>query len=254
MKFIKKFENFQLESLKVKNITHEDVINCIKGGGRVFATIVKDFTGNDPKDALTPVSIDDDGLVTVEWEGKEYEIDLEDIEKIDMPSVNEKREIFLGQRWYTIDNRSDDYLIARTDDYSEDGIQLRDYVLDKLEEYMTYFIDEDFKISISYGFFGKSDTLHLHFESVGRSFNSDDVEYFKTIQKFLIDEEFDVLGYWIGNKNNVEIRKMKKLMDNNEYSSVIEVCYDMTIDKFIYNIQKGSQYHEVRFGYLIPIT
>ena len=73
------------ESVKIKNITDEDVIRAIKGGGKVFATIIKNFPGNNPKDALTPVSIDDDGLVTVEWEGKEYEIELRNIEKIDIP-------------------------------------------------------------------------------------------------------------------------------------------------------------------------
>lgn len=73
------------ESVKIKNITEEDVIKAIKGGGKVFATIIKNFPNNNPKDALTPVSIDDDGLVTIEWEGKEYEVDLEDIEKIDIP-------------------------------------------------------------------------------------------------------------------------------------------------------------------------
>ena len=73
------------ESIKVKNITSEDVIKTIKGGGRVFATIIKDFPNNDPKEPLTPVSIDDDGLVTVEHDGKEYEVDLENIEKIDIP-------------------------------------------------------------------------------------------------------------------------------------------------------------------------
>lgn len=73
------------ESIKVKNITSEDVRKTIKGGGRVFATIIKDFPNNDPKEPLTPVSIDDDGLVTVEYDGKEYEVDLENIEKIDIP-------------------------------------------------------------------------------------------------------------------------------------------------------------------------
>jgi hypothetical protein len=73
------------ESIKVKNITEEDVIKTIKGGGKVFATIIKDFPGNDPKEPLTPVSIDDDGLVTVSYDGKEYEVDIKNIEKIDIP-------------------------------------------------------------------------------------------------------------------------------------------------------------------------
>jgi len=73
------------ESIKIKNITHDDVIKTIKGGGKVFVTIIKNFPNNDPEEALTPISIDDDGLVTVEWEGKEYEVDLDNIEKIDIP-------------------------------------------------------------------------------------------------------------------------------------------------------------------------
>jgi len=88
MKFIKTFENFN-ESVKVKNITEEDVISCIKGGGKVFATIIKNFPKNDPKEPLTPVSIDGDGLVTVQYDGKEYEVDIKNIEKIGIPRLNE---------------------------------------------------------------------------------------------------------------------------------------------------------------------
>jgi len=79
MKHLKLYEDF-----KVKNITEDDVINCIKSGGVLFATIVKNFPKNNPKDPLRPVSIDDDGLITVEWEGKEYEVELRNVDKIDM--------------------------------------------------------------------------------------------------------------------------------------------------------------------------
>jgi hypothetical protein len=80
MKHLKLYEDF-----KVKNITEDDVINCIKSGGVLFATIVKNFPKNNPKDPLRPVSIDDDGLITVEWEGKEYEVELRNVDKIDIP-------------------------------------------------------------------------------------------------------------------------------------------------------------------------
>lgn len=79
---IKKYKTF-LENLKVKNITKEDIIQCIKSNGKVFATIIKNFPENDPELALRPVSIDDDGLVTVDFEGKEYEVELRNIEKCD---------------------------------------------------------------------------------------------------------------------------------------------------------------------------
>ena len=78
MKWIKLFEDF-----KVKNVTVDDVINCIKKSGKIYATIVKDLPDNDPKSPLTPVSIDEDGLITIEYDGKEYEVSLKDVEKIE---------------------------------------------------------------------------------------------------------------------------------------------------------------------------
>ncbi len=78
MKWIKLFEDF-----KVKNITQEDIINCIKKGGVIYATIIKNLPDNDPKEPLKPVSIDEDGLVTIEYGGREYEIDIKDVEKVE---------------------------------------------------------------------------------------------------------------------------------------------------------------------------
>jgi (p)ppGpp synthase/HD superfamily hydrolase len=70
------------ESFKQKNITIEDIIKCIDNGGVIFADIVKDYPDNKPEEPLTPVSIDDDGLVTVDIDSKTYEVDLQDINKI----------------------------------------------------------------------------------------------------------------------------------------------------------------------------
>lgn len=77
-KYIIMFENF-----KVNNITIEDVIECIENGGEVYATIVKSMSKNDPNEPLNPVSVDEDGLVTVEYQGRNYEIDLLDIDRIE---------------------------------------------------------------------------------------------------------------------------------------------------------------------------
>lgn len=78
MKYLKLFEDF-----KVKNITQDDIINCIQNTGNVYATIIKDFPDNDPKEPLKPVSIDDDGLITIDYDGSEYEIDIKDVEKVE---------------------------------------------------------------------------------------------------------------------------------------------------------------------------
>ncbi len=78
MKYVKLFEDF-----KVNNITQEDIINCIKKRGVIYSSIVKKLVRKDPKDPLFPVSIDEDGLITIEYEGNEYEVDLKDVEKIE---------------------------------------------------------------------------------------------------------------------------------------------------------------------------
>jgi len=77
MKYLKFYEFF-----KVKNITIDDIINCIDKNGKIYATIIKDLPDNDPEEPLTPLSIDDDGLITIDYNGKEYEIDIKNVEKI----------------------------------------------------------------------------------------------------------------------------------------------------------------------------
>ena len=83
MRYIKVFEDFKKNNQEGSLITIEDIVKCIKSGGVLYATIIKDFVDNDPKAALKPVNVDDDGEVTVEFEGKEYEVNLRNIESID---------------------------------------------------------------------------------------------------------------------------------------------------------------------------
>lgn len=78
MKWMKLFEDF-----KVNNFTIEDIIKCIKDNGVIYATIVKDLPDNDPKEPLRAVSVDDDGLITIEFDGNEYQVDIKDVEKIE---------------------------------------------------------------------------------------------------------------------------------------------------------------------------
>lgn len=83
MKWIKLFEDFKQNNEEGTLITMDDIINCIKEKGVIYATIIKDYPENDPKEPITPVDIDEDGLVTVEINGKEYYIDLDKVEKIE---------------------------------------------------------------------------------------------------------------------------------------------------------------------------
>ena len=83
MKWIKLFEDFKNNNEEGTLITQDDIIKCIKGRGLIYSTIVHDFPENDPKEGMTPIDIDEDGLITVEVDGKEYNIDLNDVEKIE---------------------------------------------------------------------------------------------------------------------------------------------------------------------------
>jgi hypothetical protein len=84
MKWMKLFEDFKKNNEEGTLITQDDIIKCIKSRGFIYSTIVHDFPENNPKEGMTPVDIDQDGLITVEIDGKQYNIDLNDVEKIEM--------------------------------------------------------------------------------------------------------------------------------------------------------------------------
>jgi hypothetical protein len=83
MKWIKLFEDFKQNNEEGTLITIDDTINCIKKRGVIYSTIVKEYPDNKPKDPITPVDIDKDGLITVDIDNKEYYVDLDDVEKIE---------------------------------------------------------------------------------------------------------------------------------------------------------------------------
>ena len=83
MKWIKLFEDFKQNNEEGTLITIDDIINCIKKRGVIYATIIKEYPGNNPKDSITPIDIDEDGLITVDIDGGEYYVDLDQVEKIE---------------------------------------------------------------------------------------------------------------------------------------------------------------------------
>jgi hypothetical protein len=83
MKHIKLYEDFKVNNQGGTLITLDDIINCIKNDGVIYATIISDFPDNDPEEPLNPLSVDDDGLVTIEYDGRQYEVKLDNIEKIE---------------------------------------------------------------------------------------------------------------------------------------------------------------------------
>lgn len=83
MKWIKLFEDFKNNNEEGTLITQEDIIKCIENRGLLFTTIVHDYPDNNPEMGLSPVDIDEDGLITVDIDGKQYTVDLNDVEKIE---------------------------------------------------------------------------------------------------------------------------------------------------------------------------
>jgi hypothetical protein len=78
MRFLKRFEGF-----KVNNIEHQDIVDAIQNGGRIYAGSIKEFPQADEEEPLIPVSIDNDGLITVLYDNSEYEVCLHNVTKID---------------------------------------------------------------------------------------------------------------------------------------------------------------------------
>jgi hypothetical protein len=50
---------------------------------RLYASTIKNFAEADPNKALIPVSIDNEGLITVLYDNEEHEVHLHNVDKID---------------------------------------------------------------------------------------------------------------------------------------------------------------------------
>lgn len=83
MKWIKLFEDFKSNNEEGNLITLDDIINCIKNNGVIYATIIKNLPDNDPEEPLKPLSVDDDGLITIEYNDNEYEVDIKNVKNIE---------------------------------------------------------------------------------------------------------------------------------------------------------------------------
>ncbi len=84
MKWLKLFEDFKKNNEEGTLITIDDIIDCIKKNGLIYATIVQDFPDNDPTKPLKPIDIDKDGLITVEFDNNQYTLKLKNVEKIEV--------------------------------------------------------------------------------------------------------------------------------------------------------------------------
>ena len=79
MKYLKSF----FENTKLKNFEIDDIIDCIENKGYIFTEMVKDKKDHNPDKPLRPLSVDDDGLITVDFDGSEAEVELKNVEIIE---------------------------------------------------------------------------------------------------------------------------------------------------------------------------
>ena len=78
MRWIKIFEDFTKSKVSL-----EEIIDCIEKGGNIYAEVIKGYPNNDLKTPLRPVDIDEDGNITIDIEGKLYEVELEKVKRIE---------------------------------------------------------------------------------------------------------------------------------------------------------------------------
>ena len=82
LKYLKLWENFE-----EGKVNKELILKCIKNGVTIFAYPVSNLIDNDednPKE-LKPTDFDEKtGKVTVEFDNKEYEVDLSKVKKVNL--------------------------------------------------------------------------------------------------------------------------------------------------------------------------
>ena len=82
MKWIKLFEDFKQNNEAGDLITTDDIVKAKESGEKIFATIVEEIPGNDPKEPLSLLDIDEDGLITVDYKGETGYVELKDVKRI----------------------------------------------------------------------------------------------------------------------------------------------------------------------------
>ena len=80
---IKLFEDFKNNNIEGDLITVDDIIKCIKSNGVIYAETINDYPDNDKDEPLKPLSVDNDGTITVEVDSLNKEVSLDNVIKID---------------------------------------------------------------------------------------------------------------------------------------------------------------------------
>ena len=96
-----------------------NILKCIQDGGSIYSTAIIDYPKNDPKIPLKPVSMEDDGLVTVDIDGNLYDIRIEDVDRIEESIINlwDKRAKKFSPKYIEIITTEGHFKLKRSDFY-----------------------------------------------------------------------------------------------------------------------------------------
>lgn len=79
MRNILTFESFNNNS----KVSIDDMVDCILNGGRIYVDTIKNLPNVDHKVPVNPLSVDEDGLITIEVDGSNYEVDIQNVTKVE---------------------------------------------------------------------------------------------------------------------------------------------------------------------------
>jgi hypothetical protein len=83
LKSYKSFIENKVNNVEGSLITIEDMVSCIKSGKLIYVNSVKNYPNIDKTKGLLPLDVDNDGLITVSIDNKEYTVDIKNVIEIE---------------------------------------------------------------------------------------------------------------------------------------------------------------------------
>jgi len=240
------------ESSKVMNITQEDVIKCIRNGRFISAQTIKGIPNNDDKE-LKPLSIDDDGLITALYNGKEYEIELKNVKRVDIFNISESvgaRHLGIGRKHGNMTDDNFKILTPAEDD------SFRDSIINEVNDIVLELYDRDFFVDVKYGissmgfetdiislFISPNQDIHTRTRNF-QFFKTQDIQTVVFLDKFLVGEGFETVEKNILRETEVRFRCENKIKKGKLMSA--------SISRLAFMIDKGTNVEWISLQYKIP--
>lgn len=80
--------------------SEDDIINVIKRKDYIYVKNIKNLPDHDEEDPVRPLDIDEDGLITIEVDGRNYEVKLKNVTKLNENVLQSIQEDDIRQYFY----------------------------------------------------------------------------------------------------------------------------------------------------------